>query len=199
MPGPRDGLRDWLPLAVWPHPLTEGPSEGLFWERGNIGRDVLISATGWRVKRKGDRDNIEFLDPARSEFRCTPREPVSPLYCLSSSELWLSLMIESDPIDITFHQAGQQTIKPSISTLSVTYLRVRFLLRAHMEDKRKWSSCQTPRKAFSSSQYALARKWQLSRKKNQRTLTGDLEKSQNCCLPNREGKQWIQRFGNISR
>lgn len=149
-------------------------------------------------KEKGDRDNTEFLDPARSKSRRIPREPASPLYCLSS-ELWLSLMIESDPIDITFHQAGPRTINPSISTLSVTYLRVRFLLRAHMEDKQRWSSCQTPRKASSSSQYALARKWQLSRKKNQRTLTADLEKSQNSCLPNREGTQWIQRFGNISR
>lgn len=86
-PGPRDRQRDWLPLAVWPHPLSESSLDGLFWETGNTGKDTLISATGWCIKSKCDGDNTELLDPARSKSRCVPREPVNPSYCLSSSEL----------------------------------------------------------------------------------------------------------------
>lgn len=83
---------------------TAGPGQSprlwvkafFLWERGNTGREILISATGCWVQSKCDCDNTEALDPARSKSQRIPRELVNLLYYLSSSKLWLTLVIESD-------------------------------------------------------------------------------------------------------
>lgn len=76
------------------------PFRGLGLGKGQHGSDILIFATGWRVKRRCDQDNTEPLNPARSKFRSIPKGPVNPLCYLSLTELWLSLVTRSDPTDL---------------------------------------------------------------------------------------------------
>lgn len=92
-------LRDWLSLSVWPLVLTERQH----WKKRfhlcyrMMGREQMCCG------------NTELLDPALSKSRRGPTEPANPFYCLSSSELWPSLMIESDPSDKASFTRQDQT------------------------------------------------------------------------------------------